>query len=189
MHTSVRLHSDKFSLRFFGMNAGRAGLLLAILLVGCTKQELPDLGPRLSQTAALELSPSLLESKAEYTDNCGHMQIVELGSTLQDMLFEAANRTFASVVRPGSNVKPDVVVRVKLVQSNFTLRMDGVYDRAETDLQLGGLVSFVDQAGTASQRLTGDAVGMTLPSANPADASRSRYSACVRSRPPGETSI
>ena len=53
MHTSVRLHPDKFSLRFFGMNAGRAGLLLAILLVGCTKQELPELGPRLSQTAAL----------------------------------------------------------------------------------------------------------------------------------------
>lgn len=149
MHTSVRLYPDKFSLRFFGMNAGLAGLLLAILLVGCTKQELPDLGPRLSQTAALELSPSLLEFKGEYTDNCGHLQIVQMGSTLQDMLFEAANRTFASVVRPGSNVKPDVVVRVNLVQSNFTLRWDGVYDRAQTDLQLGGLVSFVDQAGSA----------------------------------------
>ncbi len=133
MHTSVRLHPDKFSLRFFGMNAGLAGLLLAILLVGCTKQELPDLGPRLSQTAALELSPSLLEFKGEYTDNCGHLQIVQMGSTLQDMLFEAANRTFASVVRPGSGVKPDVVVRVQLVHSNFTLRWDGVYDRAQTD--------------------------------------------------------
>ena len=77
------------------------------------------------------------------------MQIVHMGSTLQDMLFEAANRTFASVVRPGSNVKPDVIVRVKLVQSNFTLNWDGVYDRAQTDLQLGGLVSFVDQAGSA----------------------------------------
>jgi hypothetical protein len=149
MHTSVRLYPDKFSLRFFGMNAGLAGLLLAILLGGCTKQELPELGPRLSQTAALELSPSLLEFKGEYTDNCGHLQIVQMGSTLQDTLFEAANRTFASVVRPGSNVKPDVVVRVKLVQSNFTLRWDGVYDRAQTDLQLGGLVSFVDQAGSA----------------------------------------
>jgi len=149
MHTSVRLHPDKFSLRFFGMNAGLAALLLAILLVGCTKQELPDLGPRLSQTAALELSPSLLEFKGEYTDNCGHMQIVQMGSTLQDMLYEAANRTFASVVRPGSGVKPDVVVRVNLVHSNFTLRWDGVYDRAQTDLQLGGLVSLVDQAGSA----------------------------------------
>ncbi len=149
MHTSVRLYPDKFSLRFFGMNAGFAGLLLAILLVGCTKQELPELGPRLSQTAALELSPSLLEFKGEYTDNCGHLQIVQMGSTLQDTLFEAANRTFASVVRPGSNVKPDVIVRVKLVQSNFTLNWDGVYDRAQTDLQLGGLVSFVDQAGSA----------------------------------------
>jgi len=148
MHTSVRLHPDKFSLRIFGMNAGGAGLLLAILLVGCTKQEIPELGPRLSQTAALELSPSLLESKAEYADNCGHLQIVELGSTLQDTLFEAANRTFASVVRPGSNVKPDVVVRINLVQSNFTLRMDGVYDRADTNLELGGLVSLLDQAGS-----------------------------------------
>jgi hypothetical protein len=94
---------------------------------------MPDVGPRLSQTAALELSPSLLATKAEYTDNCGHMQIVEFGSTLQDKIFEAVNRTFASVVRPESGVKPDVVVRVNLVQSNFTLRMDGIYDRAETD--------------------------------------------------------
>src|SRR5512144_2768620 len=149
MHTSVRPHPDRFRLPFLGVNIRRAGLLVAILLTGCTKQELPDLGPRLSQTAALELSPSLLGSKAEYTDNCGHLQIIELGSTLQDMLYEAANRTFASVVRPGSGAKPDVVVRVKLVQSNFSLRMDGVYDRAETNLQLGGLVSLVDQAGTA----------------------------------------
>src|SRR6188508_1953230 len=147
---TVRLNPDTFTLRFFGIHAGSAGLLLVVLLVAsCTKQELPDLGPRLSQTAALELSPSLLEFKGEYTDNCGHMQIVQMGSTLQDMLYEAANRTFASVVRPGSGVKPDVIVRVNLVHSNFTLRWDGVYDRAQTDLQLGGLVSLVDQAGSA----------------------------------------
>ena len=146
MHMSVQLHPDKFSLRIFGMNAVRAGLLLAVLL-GCTKQELPELGPRLSQKAALELSPSLLESKAEYTDNCGHMQIVDLGSILQDSLYEATNRTFSSVIRPGSNVKPDVILRVNLVQSNFILRMDGIYDRADTDLKLGGLVSVVDRTG------------------------------------------
>jgi hypothetical protein len=96
----------------------------------------------------MEFSPSLLESKAEYTDNCGHLQIVDIGSTLQDVLLEAANRTFTSVVRPDSGAKADVVVRVNLVQSTFKLRMDGVYDRAETEIQLGGLVSYVDQAGT-----------------------------------------
>lgn len=149
MRTTVRLNPDKSSLRSLGVNVCRTGLLLTILFVGCTKQEASDVEPRLSQTAALELSPSLLESKAEYVDNCGHMQIVDLGSTLQDMLFEAANRTFASVVRPGSGGKADVVVRVNLVQSNFSLRMDGVYDRAQTDIQLGGLVSLLDQAGTA----------------------------------------
>jgi hypothetical protein len=104
----------------------------------------------LPQTAAVELSPSLLASKAEYTDNCGHMQIVELGSTLQDRIFEALNRTFSSVVRPASGVKPDVVIRVNLIRSDFSLRMDGLYDRAETALQLGGLVSVVDQKGAAS---------------------------------------
>jgi hypothetical protein len=150
MHTSGRPNPDKFSLRFIVVSVCRAGAIVAILLTACTKQELPELGPRLPQTAALELSPSLLEAKAEYTDNCGHLQIVEIGSTLQDKIFEAANRTFTSVVRPGSGVKPDVVVRVNLVQSNFTLRMDGVYDRAQTDLQLGGVVSVVDQAGTVS---------------------------------------
>jgi hypothetical protein len=147
MQTKASLIPVQFSLRSFGMNAGLVWILLAILLTACTKQELPDLGPRLSQTAAFELSQSLLDSKAEYTDNCGHMQIVELGSTLQDAIFEQANRTFASVVRPGSGVKPDVVVRVNLVQSNFILRMDGVYDRADTSLQLGALVSLVDQGG------------------------------------------
>jgi hypothetical protein len=146
---TVSLTRDMFTLRSFGVNAGCACFLLAIILTACTKQELPDLGPRLSKTAAFELSPSLLDSKAEYTDNCGHMQIVELGSTLQDAIFEDASRTFASVVRPGSGVKPDVVVRVNLVQSNFSLRMDGIYDRAETSLQLGALVSLADQAGTS----------------------------------------
>jgi hypothetical protein len=149
MRTTVRFTPVKLNPHSFGANACRMGLLMAMLVVACTKQELPDLGPRLSQTASLELSPSLLESKAEYVDNCGHMQIIEFGSLLQDMLFEEANRTFASVVRPGSGVKPDVVVRVNLVQSNFNLRMDGVYDRAETDLRWGGLVSLVDQSGAA----------------------------------------
>ncbi|HET7909560.1 MAG TPA: caspase family protein [Nitrospira sp.] len=146
---SVRFYCDKLRLRLFGSNARRAWLLLALLFAACTKQEIPDLGPRLPQTAALELSPSLLASKAEYTDNCGHLQIVDMGATLQDMLYEEANRTFASVIRPGSDVKPDVVLRVNLVQSHFTLRMDGIYDRAETDLRLGGLVSVVNQGGTA----------------------------------------
>jgi len=147
---TVRLNPDTFPRRFFGINVGCAGLLLVLLVASCTKQELPDLGPRLPQTAALEFSPSLLAAKAEYTDNCGHMQIVEVGSTLQDRIFEAVNRTFASVVRPGSSVKPDIVIRVNLVQSSFTLRMDGIYDRADTDMQLGGLVSVIDQKGTAS---------------------------------------
>ncbi len=150
MRTSGRLNPDVFTRRSFGVNLCRAGLLAALFLA-CTKQELPDLGPRLPQTAAVEVSPSLLAVKAEYTDNCGHLQIIEFGSTLQDRIIEAINRTFASVVRPGSGVKPDVVVRVNLVQSNFSLRMDGIYDRADTALQLGGLVSVVDQKGTTSR--------------------------------------
>jgi hypothetical protein len=149
MCTSLFGHSDGVSLPVLRWPAYRLWLILLIIFSGCTKQELPDLGPRLAQTAALEFSPSLLESKGEYTDNCGHMQIIDIGGTLQDVLLEAANRTFKSVVRPGSGVTPDVVVRVNLVQSAFTLRMDGVYDRAQTELQLGGLVSYLDQAGTS----------------------------------------
>ena len=118
-----------------------------LAILGCTKQvEPPDLRPRLSQTATLELSPSLTEAKAEYTDNCGHMQIVELGGTLQDVLFDATSRTFKSLIKPGSGSKADVVVGVKLVQSSFKLRMD-LYDRADAELLLGALVSYVDQAG------------------------------------------
>jgi DUF971 family protein len=149
MRTSGRLNPDVFTRRSFGVDFCRAGLLAALFLA-CSKQELPDLGPRLSQTAAVELSPSLLASKAEYTDNCGHMQIVDLGPTLQDKILEAVNRTFASVVRPGSGAKPDLVLRVNLVQSSFNLRMDGIYDRADTDLRLGGLVTVIDEKGSAS---------------------------------------
>ncbi len=149
MFTSLFGQSDAVGLPVLRMSAYRLWLVLLITLSGCTKHELPDLGPRLSQTAALEFSPSLLASKGEYTDNCGHMQIIDIGGTLQDVLLEAANRTFKSVVRPESGVKPDIVVRVNLVQSAFSLRMDGVYDRAQTELQLGGLVSYSDQAGTS----------------------------------------
>ncbi|HET9844837.1 MAG TPA: hypothetical protein VFQ02_03775, partial [Nitrospira sp.] len=149
MLTSLRPYPDRFTIRFLCTSARRIALIFILAVFACTKQELPDLGPRLPQTAAMEFSPSLLESKGEYTDNCGHLQIVDIGSTLQDVLLDAANRTFTSVVRPGSGAKPDVVVRVNLVQSTFKLRMDGVYDRAETEIQLGGLVSYVDQAGTA----------------------------------------
>ena len=149
MLTSLCPYLDRVTGQFLRTSTHRIALILILTVSGCTKQELPDLGPRLPQTAAMEFSPSLLESKAQYTDNCGHLQIVDIGSTLQDVLMEAANRTFTSVVRPGSDAKPDVVVRVNLVQSVFKLRMDGVYDRAETEIQLGGLVSYVDPAGTA----------------------------------------
>lgn len=149
MHTRGRFYLHKRSRRSLGVSLCCAGLVAAFA-AACSKQEMPDTGPRLTQTAALELSPSLLATKAEYTDNCGHMQIVDLGPTLQDKIFEAVNRTFATVVRPESGVKPDVVVRVNLVQSSFTLRMDGLYDRAETDLKLGGLVSVLNQKGSAS---------------------------------------
>ena len=51
MHMSVRFYCDKLRLRLFGSNARRAWLLLALLFAACTKQEIPDLGPRLPQTA------------------------------------------------------------------------------------------------------------------------------------------
>jgi DUF971 family protein len=149
MHTRGSSNPGILNRSSLGANFWRSALLAALFL-SCTKQEAPDLGPRLPQTAAVELSPSLLASKAEYTDNCGHLQIIEFGSTLQDKILESLNRTFSSVVRPASGVKPDVVIRVNLVQSNLTLRMDGIYDRAETALQLGALVSVVDQKGTTS---------------------------------------
>ncbi|BCA54397.1 conserved exported protein of unknown function [Nitrospira sp. KM1] len=131
------------------MNAWRLTLILGgFVWYGCASQvELPNLGPRLSQTASLELSKSLTEATVEYADNCGHLQIFDIGTPLEDALVETANRTFKTVVLPGSSAKPDVMVHVKLVQNSFVLRMDGLYDRAPTELQLGGLVSYTDQAG------------------------------------------
>ncbi|HEU4685500.1 MAG TPA: caspase family protein [Nitrospira sp.] len=125
-----------------------AVLLAATLWPACSSRiDIPDLGPRLPQTAALELSESLMNAKADYTDNCGHLRVLDIGGTLEDAVTEATHRTFRSVVRPGSDAKADVYVRVKLVRSSFILRMDAQYDRAPAEIILGALASYHDAAG------------------------------------------
>jgi len=133
----------------FRFNAYRLTIVLTeILSIGCSsRMEIPEFGPRLQQTAALELSQSLIGAKADYTDNCGHLQVLDIGSILEDVLTQTTHRTFASVVRPGSDAKADVYVRLKLVQSSFVLRMDAQYDRAPAELVLGGLASYHDSSG------------------------------------------
>ena len=70
-------------------------ILTAVFGVGCSSRiELPDLGPQLPLTATLEVSPSLTEAKANYTDNCGHLQILEFGGTFDDVVTETAHRMF-----------------------------------------------------------------------------------------------
>src|SRR5262245_64226812 len=110
-------------------------LLLAVMWFGCSSRiDIPDMGPRLPQTASLELSESLVEAKADYSNNCGNLRVLNIGTTLEDVLTETTHRTFQSVVRRGSDAKPDIQVRFKLVQSSFVLRQDALYDRAPVEL-------------------------------------------------------
>ena len=52
MLTSLRLYLDRFTGRFLCTSARRIALIFILTVFACTKQELPDLGPRLPQTAA-----------------------------------------------------------------------------------------------------------------------------------------
>lgn len=135
------------------------GMLLIHLLAsaGCdtiksrfSRQALPDLGPPIPLTAQMDLDPSLAKAKTEYLDNCSRIHPFSIGPTVEDTLIQAAHQTFRSVVIPGSQAagaKPDVTIRVRLLDPRFKLQSDALYDRAPAELSLDALVEFFDASG------------------------------------------
>ncbi len=136
------------------------GMLLVHLLaaVGCdtiksrfSRQALPDLGPPIPLTAQVDVDPSLSKAKTEYLDNCSRIRPFSIGPTVEDTLIQAAHQTFRSVVIPGSHAagtKPDVTIRVRMLDPRFKLQSDALYDRAPAELSLDALAEFYDASGT-----------------------------------------
>jgi len=112
---------------------------------------LPNLGPPIPLSVLLALDPSVTKAQALYTDDCGHPGIpLRIGPQLEDALVEAAQQTFKAVSIEGegpSDFKPDVTVRIRLLEPKLTIDPDAQYDRAPAELRLDGLAEFRDSSG------------------------------------------
>lgn len=132
-------------------------LLSLVASVGCesiksrfSRQALPDLGPPVPLTAQLDIDPSLAKAKTEYIDNCSRIHVFSIGPTVEDTLIQAAHQTFRAVAVAGSQAaggKPDVTIRVRMLDPRFKLQTDALYDRAPAELSLDALAEFFDASG------------------------------------------
>lgn len=116
-----------------------------------SRQALPDLGPPIPLTVQMDIDPSLSKAKTEYLNDCSRIQIFSIGPTVEDTLIQAAHQTFRSVVVPGSHAaeaKPDVTIRLRMLDPRFKLQKDAVYDRAPAELSLDALAEFYDASGS-----------------------------------------
>jgi hypothetical protein len=121
------------------------------LVTACASHlEFPPMGEPLDHTAKLEIPASLKKLTAEYTDSCGHLMQIPVGSRVEEALVESAYRTFKRVVYEGGGSKdatPDVLVRVDLVSWSFSLDKEYLYDRAPAKLQLNAMARVYDAKG------------------------------------------
>lgn len=125
--------------------------LCTALVIGCAKRlDLPPMGPLLPYAARLELAPSVTTPTIQYTDSCGHIRLIQIGSVLEEALTEATYRTFQAVSTGTASSKeplPEITVRVDLVRQNLDLKQDSLYDRVPAYLQLSALAKFYDASG------------------------------------------
>ncbi|MDR4477503.1 MAG: hypothetical protein R3B11_16065 [Nitrospira sp.] len=145
------------------MNIHRAcvlGMVLIQLLAfsGCdtiksrfSRQALPDLGPPIPLSAHIDVDPSLSKARTEYLDSCGRIRLLSIGPTVEDTLIQAAHQTFRSVTLPGNSgagSRPDVTIRIRMLDPRFKIQTDALYDRAPAELSLDVLAEFFDASGT-----------------------------------------
>jgi hypothetical protein len=115
-----------------------------------SRQALPDLGPPVPLTVQMEIDPSLSQAKTQYIDGCSRIQPLSIGPTVEDMLVQAAHQTFRAVVIQGGHAieaKPDVTVRVRMLDPRLKIQTDAVYDRAPAELSLDAFAEFFDASG------------------------------------------
>lgn len=152
---SIRLtlsRSLAVSIRTVGPSVRRVAVVLICLLgTGCVSRlEFPQMGDPLPTPVKLEIPTSIKELSAEYVDNCGHIQLIPLGSRLEEALVEGAYRTFKSVSYEGGGPKdatPEAVLRVDLVNWSFKLLQDNVYDRVPAILKINAMARVLDLNG------------------------------------------
>ncbi|MEQ1793627.1 MAG: hypothetical protein ABL970_05475 [Nitrospira sp.] len=130
-------------------------VLIALYLLsmgGCASRlDFPPMGDRLPVSIKLEISSSLKELKAPYTDGCGHLMQVALGARLEEALIEGVHRTFTSVSYEeggGKGRNPEAVVRVGLANWLFKLHQDNAPAQVKATMQLSALTRVVDVNGT-----------------------------------------
>ena len=126
------------------------GLGVSVLLLAACTQEFifPPMGEPLSSSARLETTPSIKTLTLRYTDSCGQLQELPIGTQLEAALREGLRRTFKTVdENTGSEATADHVVHVDLVHSSFTLKRDGLYDRVPADLRLNARAKISHRAG------------------------------------------
>ncbi|ALA60076.1 conserved exported protein of unknown function [Nitrospira moscoviensis] len=125
--------------------------LTGLILVGCASRlEFPPMGEPLPLTAKLEIPASIKTLSADYTDSCGHLMQIPIGSRLEEALVEGAFRTFKKVVYEGGGTKdatPDLLVRVDLVNWSFSIDKEYLYDRAPAKLQLHAMARVYNDKG------------------------------------------
>lgn len=124
----------------------------ALFIVACASRfEFPPMGEALPHTVKLEIPTSIKKLTADYTDSCGHLQQIPIGSRLEEALIEGAYRTFKGVVYEGGGTKdatPDTLVRVDLVDWSFGIDKDYLYDRAPAKVQLSAMARVYNMNGT-----------------------------------------
>ena len=120
-----------------------------LFLTACAPQfTFPPMGEPLSSSAKLETTPSIKNLTLRYTDSCGQLQELPIGTQLEAALHEGLRRTFKTVdENTGSEATADHVVHVDLVDSAFTLKRDGLYDRVPADLRLNARAKISNRAG------------------------------------------
>ena len=115
-----------------------------------SRQALPDLGAPVPKTVQMEFDPSVTKAKVEYLDNCTHIMSMDIGSAVEESLIQAAHQTFQSVVVAGGTAaarKPDVTIRVRMLEPRLKIQTDAVYDRAPAELSLDAMAAFFDSSG------------------------------------------
>ncbi len=115
-----------------------------------SRQALPDLGPPVPLTVQMDLDPSLSQAQTQYIDGCNRIQPLSIGQTVEDMLIQAAHQTFRSVLIQGGHAteaKPDVTVRVRMLDPRLKIQADALYDRAPAELSLDAFAEFFDTSG------------------------------------------
>lgn len=135
------------------------GVLLAhtLTFTGCqsikshfARPALPDLGPPVPLTIQMDLDPSVVQANTQYLDSCSRFQPLSIGPAVEDLLIQAAHQTFRTVLIQGGHVtdaKPDVTVRIRLLDPRLKIQADSLYDRAPAELSLDAIAEFFDPSG------------------------------------------